>query len=161
MSETADSIQHSAGGLVYHFDGNRLMVLMIKDSYGHWTFPKGHLEANESLEETAKREIEEETGIPEHSLITKAELGEISYWFNSSFTRDQPDAIATDQPIRIHKYVTYFLFELKEEAALTAQLGEVEAAAWVPVRELEDRNDYDDNHEIIAKAKRYWQGLVH
>jgi 8-oxo-dGTP pyrophosphatase MutT (NUDIX family) len=49
----------AAGGLVRR-DG---LVLLILDAYGRWTFPKGHVEAGESLEETARREVREETGV--------------------------------------------------------------------------------------------------
>ena len=38
-------------------------VLLVKHNIGHWGFPKGHVEGNETEKETAKREVKEETNI--------------------------------------------------------------------------------------------------
>src|SRR5437016_4242502 len=53
----------SAGGLVYRMVGDELQIQMIQDRYGKITLPKGKMEAGETVEETALREILEETGI--------------------------------------------------------------------------------------------------
>jgi 8-oxo-dGTP pyrophosphatase MutT (NUDIX family) len=53
----------SAGGLVYRMVGEELQVQMIQDRYGKITLPKGKMEPGETVEETALREILEETGI--------------------------------------------------------------------------------------------------
>lgn len=56
--------EYTAGGVVYRrtldtgFD-----ILMIQDRMGRWTIPKGHVEAGESVEQTAVREVAEETGL--------------------------------------------------------------------------------------------------
>jgi len=42
---------------------NNGKVLLVKQTKGHWGFPKGHVEANETEEETAIREVKEELGI--------------------------------------------------------------------------------------------------
>jgi diadenosine hexaphosphate hydrolase (ATP-forming) len=49
-----------AGGVLFNPDGK---VLLIRDRQGYWCFPKGHLDAGESLASAALREVEEETGI--------------------------------------------------------------------------------------------------
>ena len=38
-------------------------MLVVQENEGHWGLPKGHVEANESFEETAIREVKEETGL--------------------------------------------------------------------------------------------------
>ncbi len=54
----------AAGAVVYtRGDDGALRVLVIKDRYGAWTIPKGHLEPDEAEEAAAVREIAEETGI--------------------------------------------------------------------------------------------------
>ncbi len=52
-----------AGVLVVR-DRHVLMVARTRDGLTRWELPSGHIEAGESLEETAAREALEETGIP-------------------------------------------------------------------------------------------------
>ena len=49
-----------AGGVVFNKRGE---VLLIRDRQGYWVFPKGHVDEGETIEQTALREVEEETGI--------------------------------------------------------------------------------------------------
>lgn len=64
--------EYTAGGVVYRrFDDGRVEILMIQDRLGRWTIPKGHVEAGESLEQTAVREVAEETGLSQLNLGEK------------------------------------------------------------------------------------------
>lgn len=57
-------MKKSCGGIVYRkFHGNTEILLIKHIKSGYWSFPKGHVENSETEEETAKREIKEETGI--------------------------------------------------------------------------------------------------
>jgi diadenosine hexaphosphate hydrolase (ATP-forming) len=62
---------YTAGGVVYRRVGDRVEILMIQDRLGRWTIPKGHVETGESLEQTAVREVAEETGLTEFNLGDK------------------------------------------------------------------------------------------
>ena len=55
--------EYTAGGVVFRRVGERIEILMIQDRLGRWTIPKGHVEEGESLEQTAVREVAEETGL--------------------------------------------------------------------------------------------------
>jgi len=55
--------EFTAGGVVYRRKAGDIDILMIQDLRDRWTIPKGHVEAGESLERTALREVEEETGL--------------------------------------------------------------------------------------------------
>jgi len=55
--------EFTAGGVVWRKREAGLEILMIQDHKGRWTIPKGHVEKGESLEQTAQREIGEETGL--------------------------------------------------------------------------------------------------
>ncbi len=57
----------AAGGVVTNSKGETLMILRNN----RWDLPKGHLEPNENLEECAVREVEEETGIGELTIVNK------------------------------------------------------------------------------------------
>jgi len=62
----------SAGGVVARRANNRVEVLLLNDeNYDDWMLPKGHVEGEETLEETALREIEEEVGATNCRVIAK------------------------------------------------------------------------------------------
>ena len=63
--------EYTAGGVVYRRVGERVEILMIQDRLGRWTIPKGHVEEGETLEQTAVREVAEETGLTEFNLGEK------------------------------------------------------------------------------------------
>ena len=63
--------QFAAGGVVIKKDMETLRVLLIEDSYGHWTWAKGHIEDGESPEQTAVREVSEETGLADLQILEK------------------------------------------------------------------------------------------
>lgn len=65
--------EYTAGGVVFRRSGESIEILMIQDRLGRWTIPKGHVEEGESLEQTALREVAEETGLTRLRLGDKLE----------------------------------------------------------------------------------------
>ena len=125
---------------------------MIQDSYGHWAFPKGHVEPGETSEEAARREIEEETKLDGTALELRTELGDIDYWFSSPYNADGG---TTESPVMIHKFVTFYLFETAFDSETVPQAGEVQSLAWIDLAELEEKNEYEDTQEIVKRAKTF------
>jgi 8-oxo-dGTP pyrophosphatase MutT (NUDIX family) len=100
-----------------------------------WSLPKGHVEAGETHEDAAVREVEEETGIRGRVL---AALGTIDYWF-----------VAEDR--RIHKTVHHYLLEASG-GELSDEDIEVDEVAWVPLTELRDRLAYAGERRLADTA---------
>ena len=69
----------TSGGIVFRFtkDKKDIEILLIQDSKERWTIPKGHIEPGETAKMTARREIEEETGLQNISVLTW--LGKIHF----------------------------------------------------------------------------------
>ncbi len=136
----------SAGGLVIDTTGK--LGLLIgrrdqKDSSGKkilWSLPKGHIEAGESPEQAAVREVQEETGI--ESEIYKS-LGVIDFWFMAGGKR-------------IHKTVHHFLFKEKG-GRISPQVSEVDDVRWFPLEEIVERLAYPDEKKLIARSKELLQ----
>ena len=55
--------EKSCGAIVYKIENNELKFLLVHQNNGHYSFPKGHVEENETEIETAIREIKEETNL--------------------------------------------------------------------------------------------------
>jgi 8-oxo-dGTP pyrophosphatase MutT (NUDIX family) len=129
----------SAGGLVVDRSGSRPRAAIIGrlDRRGRllWSLPKGHLEAGESAEDAAVREVEEETGIRGRVV---APLGTIDYWF-----------VAEDR--RIHKTVHHYLLEASG-GELSDEDIEVDEVAWVPLDELRERLAYAGERRLADTA---------
>ncbi|HSX00616.1 MAG TPA: NUDIX domain-containing protein [Candidatus Saccharimonas sp.] len=74
--------EYTAGGVVFRRAGQRpeeVEILMIQDRLGRWTIPKGHVEAGESMEQTALREVAEETGLQHLRLGDK--LDKLNFFY--------------------------------------------------------------------------------
>jgi ADP-ribose pyrophosphatase YjhB (NUDIX family) len=69
----------TSGGIIFRLsqDQKDLEVLLIQDSKDRWTIPKGHIEPGETAKITAKREIEEETGLKDVRILSW--LGKIHF----------------------------------------------------------------------------------
>ena len=97
-----------------------------------WSLPKGHLEAGETFEQAAVREVAEETGIRGRILSS---LGCIDFSFD-----------AGDR--RVHKTVHHFLL-LAESGELSHDDPEVAVVEWVPLPDLPGQLSYGDERRLI------------
>src|SRR5439155_2251083 len=129
----------SAGGLVVDRSGALPHAALIGriDRRGRllWSLPKGHVEAGETPEDTAVREVAEETGITGRVV---APLGTIDFWF-----------VADGR--RIHKTVHHFLL-LAQTGELSDEDVEVEKVEWVPLDELSERLAYADERRLVEQV---------
>ncbi len=132
----------SAGGLVVDGLGGppeKLCAALIgrTDRRGRllWSLPKGHIEQGETAEETAMREVHEETGVRSTVL---AELGSIDYWF-------------VTEGRRVHKTVHHYLLRYLGGELSDADV-EVTEVAWVPLKELPSRLAYADERRLAEVA---------
>lgn len=138
----------SSGGLVFKIDRGAIFFAMVKDSYGKWAFPKGHVRAGESYKDAAIREIREEMGLT--GLTPLARLSTIDIWFKDRFVHKGK---------MVHKYIHYFLFVAPYGSRLRkpepSGKGEtIRAVAWVPAEKLLQRSSYKDMIGIIKHALR-------
>ena len=140
MKNTVKNIkERSAGGVVYRRNGDLLQIQLIQDRFGKITLPKGKMEPGETLEQTAIREILEETGI-------QGRIVEPLALIHYQFTLPQNEVIC--------KEVQYYLVEAigGELAAQEEEIRGVEwlepAEAWRKQREL----GYENNNSVLKKA---------
>lgn len=133
----------SAGGLVVNNAHTHVVLIGRLDRKGTllWSMPKGHIEEGETEEQTAVREVKEETGI---SARVREPLGTIDYWFVAGRKR-------------IHKTVHHFLLEATG-GELSSADNEVTDVAWVAFEELVELLAYADERKLADKAQ---ESLAH
>jgi bis(5'-nucleosidyl)-tetraphosphatase len=61
--------ENSAGAIIFRIQNGQPLYLLLHYPSGHWEFARGHVEQGEDSLETAKREIQEETGISDLQII--------------------------------------------------------------------------------------------
>ena len=129
--------EFSAGGIILKKEKEGIRVLLIKDSYGRWTWPKGNIEKNESSKDAAIREINEEVGLDDIEVIDKLETIEYFYHLKGEL---------------IFKKVYLFLVRAKSAQKLNPLKLEIEEAGWLSSQDALAKVDYKGAREILEKA---------
>ncbi len=136
----------SSGGVVFRPAGaaHEVALIRVARSDGHaWALPKGWVEKGEDLEQTAVREVREETGLDARIL---RKLGEITYEFYSKADRS-----------RVLKTVHLFLLECLGGDTADHD-DEVEEVRWFSLGEAVRTLTYKNEREMLEKAIGLIQG---
>jgi len=131
-------VEKSCGAVLYRLEGGKKLYLLLHYNEGHWDFPKGHVEEGEAEEETARREVAEETGIAalefEHAFREK-----IAY----SFKRESG---------MVPKEVVFFLAKSSEKQVKLSD--EHVGFVWLPYESALKKLTYRNAKGILEKAEK-------
>ena len=139
----------SSGGVVFRPAGAGYEVALIRVARAEgdaWALPKGWVEKGEDLEQTAVREVREETGLDAKVL---RKLGEITYEFYSKTDRG-----------RIVKTVHLFLMEYLSGSTANHD-DEVEEVRWFPLEDALRTLMHKNEREMLEKVRSLIQGGGH
>ena len=126
----------AAGGVVVRGSGDRVEVVLAgRDADRTWVFPKGTPDGGETVEDTAVREVREETGL---DVEIVRPIGQIEYWF----------AVPGQ---RVHKIVHFFLMRAVG-GDISRHDHEYDEVRWVPVAEARRLLTYDTYREMLDRA---------
>jgi len=137
MSKPRARIERSSGGVVARRMKGSVHFLLIKDPYGKWGLPKGHLEGEETVGEAAVREVGEETGLTD--LEMGPSLGTIDWHF-----RLKGDLI--------HKFCEYFLMASPDGDTRPEVEEGITECRWLTVPDAITAVAYDNARQIIERA---------
>lgn len=131
----------SAGAIVFRETRDPRQYLLLKSRTKDWEFPKGSIEGDEELQQTAKREVAEETGLSGFRLIDGFRE-EYSYEFTHDGTK-------------VEKTVHLFVAQaFKVNAELSHEHHDLQ---WQPYEDALNTVDHSGPKRILREAERFVQ----
>ena len=128
----------SSGGVVYRWvDGQLEVVLCGRDDPVRWSLPKGTPDAGETLEETALREVQEETGL---EPVIEDRIRSIDYWFSDK-----------DNEVRYHKTVHFYLMN-HVGGDVSLHDPEFDVVQWFAYEQAVASLAYPNEAEVLRQA---------
>ena len=128
--------EKSCGAIIFQWKKDELQFLVLKMQLGHSSFPKGHVEKDETEKETALREIKEETNL--------------EVFIDTNFRK-----VITYSPfIGILKDVVFFV-ALYEKGEIIVQKEEVSEAFWLNEKETLNVLTHESDKECFKEALLY------
>jgi len=127
----------SAGIVLFRKEDSKNMFLLLHYPSGHWDFVKGKMEKGESIQETALRETEEETGITDIKFLDNFEE-----WIEYNFQY---------QGELVHKKVVFFLAETKSKDVKISH--EHTDYTWMDYNTSMEKTTFDNAKTVLTKAQ--------
>lgn len=131
----------TSGGIIFRLDPSQkdIEILLIQDSKNRWTIPKGHIEPGETAKVTARREIEEETGLKNVSILCW--LGKIHF----KYRRIDKLVLMTTQ---------VYLVQALDANESPMKEKWMKGIKWFPFADALDAIEYEDIEKLMLIAKK-------
>ena len=131
--------EKSSGAIVFRREGKAIGYLLLHYPTGHWDFPKGNVEREETEKHAAVREIAEETELKDIVLL-EGFKEKVDYFYR----RDEET---------IRKSVVLFLAETRSSAVKVS--SEHQGFAWLPFKEAVQRVTFGNAKSVLQKADAF------
>lgn len=128
--------EKSCGAIILKQQHGDFKTLVVRQNQGHWGFPKGHVENDETEYETAKREVKEEVGL---DIEIVDGFREVTSYSPAPY---------------VYKDVIYFLAK-ETGGQLIKQDAEIAEIRWVSFIEAFALLTYENDVKLLRKANRY------
>ena len=132
--------EKSCGIVVFREEDGVRKFLLLHYPNGHWDLAKGHVEEGESEMETARRELEEETGISNVNFLD-------GYREQISYEYYRPGGKLSN------KEVIFFLAKTRDENIELSH--EHQNSVWLEYKAALDRLTFDNAKQLLEKAEKF------
>ena len=133
--------EKSCGAVVFKKQkDNSTRYLLLHYEAGHWDFPKGKQEKNETEERTAEREIKEETGIEDIEFLDSFKET-VKYFYKKGEET-------------VYKEVIFFLARTRTEHVQLS--SEHIGYAWVSYEHAYKKLTYNSSKELLKNANQFF-----
>ncbi|MCL6089268.1 MAG: NUDIX domain-containing protein [Candidatus Marsarchaeota archaeon] len=133
--------EHSCGFVLFRQLEDKRYYLLMHYKAGHWDFPKGHVEEGEKEEETAMRELAEETGITRVAVLPG-----FRYEYEYEFGRASRHG-------GLSKLVTFMLARTDEQEVRVSR--EHRGARWVPYSRAVKMVTFENAKRMLSAAEEF------
>jgi 8-oxo-dGTP pyrophosphatase MutT (NUDIX family) len=135
---------YSAGIVTYIIENSEILYLLLQYGAGHWDFPKGKIEKEETKQEAAQRELMEETGL----------TAKIDPNFEETF-----EYIFTDYDKKLSKKTVYYFVGEAQNKKVTLSHEHTDYA-WLPYEKAIEQLTYENAKELLKKVHTYIQKQI-
>jgi bis(5'-nucleosidyl)-tetraphosphatase len=135
---------HSAGAVIFRREEGMVYYLLLQYSLSYWGLAKGGIEKGEKVEETAAREIQEETGLSDIHFVDGFKV-DIGYFFKR-------------EGQKIFKDVSFLLAETcrKDVKISFEHIGYI----WLPFKEAVEKVTFQNEKKLLQLANDFVSGRV-
>lgn len=138
----------SVGAVIFHMKDGERQYLLLKYRNGHWEFPRGKMEDQESEIDTMRREICEETGITDIEIIKNFRHSmRFSYVARG---QERENRVKEKNCIFIYKKAIFYLAHAREDSIVVSD--EHQSFVWMTYDKAMKQLTYDNARKILTAA---------
>jgi len=133
--------EKTVGIVIFRKEGRGIRYLLLHHGGPYWNFPKGRQEAGETEEQTARRELREETGIADVKIIDG-----FKHEYDYDFDLEVKDGIRE----KVFKHAVFFLGEVASDAVTISH--EHTDFGWFDYETAHERSFYQQGQNLLKAA---------
>jgi 8-oxo-dGTP pyrophosphatase MutT (NUDIX family) len=144
--------EKSAGAIIFRRENGNIYYLLLHYGPGHWGFAKGHVEGDETEEQTTRREVAEETGIKDLKIFPGFKKLE-KYFFRQYRENVSEEDRKKGKTPWVFKLVTFFLAETKTKEVKISH--EHTGFVWLPFAEALKKTTFKNSKKLLKDANDF------